>query len=92
MTHTAGPSAHHFKRLTFRAAWTRQATSDLGEEYTDAETYDLLTRLPIAFGNCYSLDLLRKLAAETSLHAYLANRGYTLTAIDLDSIRIVDLN
>lgn len=92
MTHPAGPSAHHFKRLTFRAAWTRQATSDLGEEYTDAEVYDLLTRLPVVFGNCVSHALLCKLAAETSLHAYLANRGYTLTSIDEASVRIVDLN
>lgn len=84
-------STYPFRKLYFKATWAKQFYSDLGDEYIEQQTFDILTRLPL-FYKATDFYLLVKVAKSTSLHVLLARQGWTLASIDEPSVKILDVN
>lgn len=83
--------AYPFKKLHFRATWAKQFYSDLGDEYIEQQTFDILTRMPALYREP-SFHMLLKVAKSTSLHVYLSRQGWTLASIDEPSVKVVNVN
>lgn len=83
--------AYPFRKLTYKASWAKQFYDDRGQEYVEAQTFDILTRLPKLYKDP-SFDMLVKITKSTSLHVHLSRQGWTLASIDEASLKIVTVN